>query len=374
MQQAIELAYRGQGLVEPNPMVGCVIAVGDEVIAQGWHARYGGDHAEVAALKNVPQDRQAELAAATLYVTLEPCSHFGKTPPCVKAILDSPIRRVVAARRDPYREVAGAGFEMLREGGVTVEVGVCEDEAALLNAPYDTLLLQNRPWVIAKWAMTLDGKIATHTGDSKWISSAASRAFVHEIRGRVDAIGVGVGTVVADDPMLNARPADDQPAKRQATRVVFDSRAELSPTSKLATTANDLSVLLFVSQSASNSRVNGLEETGCEVVQLAGDGIEQLREAMHELGRRRMTNILVEGGGNLLGRLFDARLIDEVIVFVAPKIIGGKTAVSPISGLGVDKMNSAARIVSMNDPKSPPQWRQLQDDLVIQGRINWETQ
>lgn len=365
MQLALNLARRGEGAVEPNPMVGCVIARGAEVIATGWHASFGGDHAEAAAIKNVPPERQGDLAEATLYVTLEPCSHFGKTPPCCEAILATPIRRVVVARRDPFPEVAGRGLTRLREAGVEVVVGVGDAQAAALIAPFEMLVSQQRPWVIAKWAMTLDGKIAAHTGDSQWISGESSRKLVHELRGKVDAIAVGAGTAGADDPMLSARP----PGPRVATRVVFDSRAELSPASKLATSSSNIPVLIFVGEASDPARRQQLTDTGCEVVVLPDDRALFLREAMLELGRRKMTNLLVEGGGQLLGGLFDADLIDEVMVFVAPKIIGGAGAVSPIAGMGLAEMARAPTIVSPFDHGERAQWRQVEGDLVLHGRI-----
>src|SRR5262245_2742469 len=236
MCHALVLAERGRGVVEPNPLVGAVVVREDTLIGEGWHQRYGGPHAEIHALQAAGEAARG----ATLYVTLEPCCHHGKTPPCTDAILRAGIARVVAAMRDPFPQVSGRGAELLRAVGVAVEMGLCEEAARRLNAPYLTLLTQQRPYVHLKWAMTLDGKIATRTGDSKWISSEASRRRVHELRGRVDGILVGSGTVLADDPLLTARP----PGTRIATRIVLDSQGRTPPTCRLAATAREVPTLV----------------------------------------------------------------------------------------------------------------------------------
>src|SRR5437899_3135810 len=219
MQRALELAERGRGYVEPNPLVGAVIVRGGEAVGEGWHQRFGEAHAEINALAAAG----AAARGASLYITLEPCCHHGKTPPCTDAVLRAGIARVVAAMADPFPQVAGKGAELLRQAGVGVEMGLCEEEARRLNAPYLKLLSRGRPYVHAKWAMSLDGKIATRTGDSKWISNEASRRRVHEPRGRMDAIIAGIGTVLADDPLLTARP----PGPRTPARIILDSRGRL---------------------------------------------------------------------------------------------------------------------------------------------------
>ncbi len=243
MQRALALAAAGQGFVEPNPMVGCVIARGAEIVGEGRHRRFGGDHAEVEALRLVGP----RAAGATLYVTLEPCCHFGKTPPCTGAILAAGVRRVVAAMSDPFPQVAGGGAAELRAAGVEVELGLLEDDARRLNAPYLKLIQRGRPWVIAKWAMTLDGKIATRTGASRWISGAQSRRAVHALRGRMDAIVVGRETALHDDPLLTARP----PGPRTPLRIVLDTRASLRNDSQLVRTAHESPVLIAAGSEAS---------------------------------------------------------------------------------------------------------------------------
>lgn len=360
MERALELAARGRGAVEPNPMVGAVVAHGAEIVGEGFHRRYGGPHAEVEALQ-MAGDR---ARGATLYVSLEPCCHFGKTPPCTQAVVAAGVRRVVAAMSDPFPQVAGKGASELRAAGIVVEIGLFEERARALNAPYLKLLSTGRPWVIAKWAMTLDGKLATRTGDSAWISNEASRAVVHELRGRVDAVIVGAGTARIDDPLLTARPADPHsPGPRTPVRIVVDDRAELSLESKLVRTAREVPVLVAVAANAPREKVESLTAAGVEIVSLhSTTRSARLVELLDELGRRRMTNLLVEGGAMLLGALFDAQLVDEVHAFVAPKIIGGITAPGPIGGDGLARMADALLLDAV-------QWRFLEGDAYLSGHV-----
>ncbi len=325
MVRALELALRGEGYVEPNPMVGCVIAGPGGVVGEGWHRRFGEEHAEIAAI------RAAGPAArgATAYVTLEPCCHTGKTPPCAKALIAAGIRRVVAAQLDPFAAVRGGGFAELAAAGIDVEVGLLEADARRLNAPYLKLLATGRPWLIAKWAMTLDGKIATRTGDSRWITSPGARHIGHALRGRVDAILVGRGTAAADDPLLLARPA----GPRIATRIVLDTCGSLSSESRLVGTTNEGPVLVVVGEQCTQENRARLAAARCEVFVAPGSSpAERLDALLAELGRRRMTNVLVEGGSQLLGSLWDARAIDEIYAFIAPKILGGAAHQAPSPG------------------------------------------
>ncbi len=324
MARALALAERGRGHVEPNPLVGAVVVRDGRPVGEGWHQRYGEAHAEVNALAAAGEAARG----ATLYVTLEPCCHFGKTPPCTDAVIRAGISRVVAAMSDPFPQVAGRGAELLRRAGIAVEVGLGEAEARRLNAPYLKLLATGRPYVHAKWAMTLDGKIATRSGDSKWISNEASRRRAHELRGRMDAIVVGIGTVLADDPLLTARP----PGPRTPVRVVLDHRGRTPPTSKLAQTARDVPTWIVTR----GGTADPLAALGCVVLDLPD--VEAL---LDEMGRRRMTNVLIEGGADVLGRFLDARAIDEVHVFIAPRLIGGLQAKTPIAGAGIEKMADA---------------------------------
>jgi diaminohydroxyphosphoribosylaminopyrimidine deaminase / 5-amino-6-(5-phosphoribosylamino)uracil reductase len=345
MRHAIQLAQRGLGAVEPNPPVGAVIV--DEhlnLISEGWHHRFGGPHAEVHALA-----ASGELArGATLYCTLEPCSHQGKTPPCALAVIAAGIRRVIIGTSDPAPHVDGKGIALLRDAGIEVEVGVFEPEARRLIAPFRRLMLEGRPWVHAKWAMSLDGRIATRTGDSKWISNEQSRATAHELRGRCDAIVVGITTVLQDDPLLTARP----PGPRVAVRVVLDSQARIPLTSQLVRTARDQPVLVATSPQAPTERVQALRAAGVETLALAGTPGDphrpSLRCLLNELGRRRMTHVLLEGGAGVLGSAFDDRLVDECHVFVAPLIIGGQGALSPVGGVGPVRMNDLRTLTSVH--------------------------
>jgi len=352
---SLELAQQGQGAVEPNPLVGCVIVRDGEIVGQGYHQRFGGPHAEVEAL------REAGKAASggDVYVTLEPCCHHGKTGPCTEALIEAGVARVMVGCEDPNPQVTGQGLAALRVAGieVEVEVGVNCEEATRLIAPFAKLITTGRPWVIAKWAMTLDGKIATHTGSSQWISGEASRAVVHELRGRVDAILVGSGTARADDPRLTARP----PGPRTATRIILDSRATLSLESKLMKSVNEAPLLVACTTSASQENRQRLENHGAELLTLPGDNRkEQMTSLLDELGRRQVTNLLVEGGSKVFGTLFDLGAIDEVHAFVAPKLIGGKLAPSPIAGAGLAEMSAALELESMHV-------EMLDHDLHIHG-------
>ena len=334
MQRALDLAAAGRGHVEPNPLVGCVIANGSETVGEGYHRRFGGPHAEIEAL----EDAGSRARGATLYVTLEPCCHSGKTPPCAPAVVSAGIARVVIADRDPFPKVAGGGIAQLRAAGIEVEVGALRDDARRLNAPYLKRLATGLPWVIAKWAMTLDGHTAAHTGDSRWISSPESRAAAHGIRGRVDAIIVGRRTAELDDPLLTARP----PGPRIATRIVLDSKAQLSAESQLVRTLDQAPVLVVTGPDAPEPSVSALTAAGCEVlVTPETDHSARLRWLLAELGRRQMTNVMVEGGATLLGALFDADLVDEVHAFIAPKIIGGATAATAVAGHGLAEVARA---------------------------------
>jgi diaminohydroxyphosphoribosylaminopyrimidine deaminase/5-amino-6-(5-phosphoribosylamino)uracil reductase len=334
MQRALELAARGQGMVEPNPMVGCVLVQEGRIVGEGWHRQFGGPHAEVDALQLAgPAAHQASM-----YVSLEPCCHHGKTPPCVDAILAAGVRRVIVAEQDPFPLVSGGGIARLQQAGVEVAVGLLAEQAKRLNAPFHKLIAMGRPWVIAKWAMSLDGKIATRNGESRWISNETSRAVVHQLRGRVDAILVGRGTVAADNPLLTARPA----GARVATRIILDSNGNLSSDSQLVRTIKDAPVLVVTGADVSEETRKRLTTIGCEILATNGPSwTERLPELLDELGRRRMTNLLVEGGATTLGGFFDLDLVDEVHVFVNPRIIGGNFAPGPVAGIGISQVADA---------------------------------
>lgn len=359
MGRALALAACGQGRVEPNPMVGCVIVRDGKIVGEGFHERFGGPHAEVNALSAAGR----RAAGATAYVTLEPCCHTGKTPPCTQALLQAGIKRVVVATQDPFLQVNGNGLAELCKLGIQCELGLRAAEANWLLAPYRKLHSTCRPWVIAKWAMTLDGKLATRSGDSRWISSEASRGIVHQLRGRVDAIVVGSGTVRADDPLLTARPADFDDLKRAATRVIVDSEVTLPPLCRLVKTAGDAPVLVAAGERADQAACQRLVDAHIEVIRCGGEThAARLESLLEELGRRRMTNVLVEGGSKLLGTLFDIRAVDEVHVFIAPRLAGGAKAPSPFGGAGVERMAEALRLADITI-------EELGGDVYVHGRV-----
>ena len=355
MLRALELAERGRGRVEPNPVVGAVVTQGETVVGEGWHQAFGGPHAEVHALKAAGE----RARGATLYVTLEPCSHFGKTPPCTDAVIAAGISRVVAAMQDPFHQVSGSGFAKLRDAGIKVEVGLCENQAQRINAPFVKLNIVGIPFVIAKWAMTLDGKTATVSGASTYISGDASRAIVHQLRDRVDAVVIGIRTALADDPLLTCR----LPNGRNPRRIIIDTHAQLPLTSKLVKTVADAPVWVACGKSAPADAVSALEDAGCRVILLPElrDGVDV--EALAELlGTERLTNVLVEGGSTVLASFFEAKLVDRVVVFVAPKLLGGKDAPTPIGGRGLQLLEHAYTVA---DAKATP----VGSDLMIEGDV-----
>lgn len=355
MSQALELAQQARGAVEPNPLVGCVIVSNGQIIGQGYHGKFGGPHAEIEALAVAGEAARG----AKIFVTLEPCCHQGKTGPCTAALIAAGVARVVVGCQDPNPQVAGQGLAALRAAGIEVGESELQEQAEQLIAPFAKRILTGRPWVIAKWAMTLDGKIATHTGSSQWISGEASRAVVHKIRGQVDAILVGRGTADADDPLLTARP----PGPRTPTRIVLDSNASLPSSSKLVQSTDAAPLLVACSKSATPANRQRLVDLGAEVLVLAGDTRgEQLTALLDELGRREMTNLLVEGGGQVFGTLLDMQAIDEVHAFIAPKIVGGSTAAAPIAGQGISEMSAALELHTTH-------YEQLGPDLYIHGHV-----
>ncbi|GIW81615.1 MAG: riboflavin biosynthesis protein RibD [Gemmatales bacterium] len=354
MAQALALAERGRGYVEPNPLVGAIVVRDGELVGIGWHERFGGAHAEVGALKAAGSKAQG----ATLYVTLEPCCHHGKTPPCTDAIIAAGIRRVVAALVDPFSQVAGKGIDQLRAAGIRVDVGTCAEQARQLNAPYFKLIQTGTPYVHAKWAMSLDGKIATAAGDSKWISSEESRRVVHELRGRMDAIVVGIGTVLRDDPLLTARPK----GARVPMRIVLDSHGRIPENAQLIRTIDEAPVVLAVTDCPAE-RKDALTRLGCEVWSLSTRfNRPDVTSLLEELGKRKLTNILIEGGAEVFGSFLDARAIDEVHVFVAPKLIGGTEAKSAVGGKGIAQIADALELEDRNVEARGK-------DIVIHGRI-----
>lgn len=367
MQFALELAKRGQGYVEPNPMVGCVVVRQGELIASGFHHRFGGPHAEVIALDRLDAQTVSE---STIYVTLEPCAHYGKTPPCVELLLKNPPARVVIAMEDPFEQVSGLGIGKLKQAGIDVTLGVLGDQARELNAPYLKRLSSRLPWVIAKWAMTLDGAIATSTGDSKWISNEHSRQQVHRLRSRVDAILVGSSTVLADDPMLTARLGAGESVARKAIRVVLDRRFRIGSSSQLVRTARQTPVWVAVNQRVLRSmpqKRSEFEESGVEFLELdvqsAVDASQvELTQVLGSIVSRGGTNVLVEGGAGVLGSFFDAKLVDQVECYIAPRVVGGQDARRAVAGFGVESIARGCEFQSIR-------WDAIDGDLHFSGVV-----
>jgi len=362
MRRALALAERGWGQTAPNPMVGAVVVRDGVVIGEGWHARYGGPHAEVEALHAAG----ARARGATLYVSLEPCNHFGKTPPCTDAILAAGISRVVVAADDPTEKASGRGLGILRDEGVTVDVagGELAARARLSNQAFRKHARTGRPWVLFKSAMTLDGKVATRTGDSKWISSDASRALAHKWRASVDAVVVGIGTALADDPQLTARIEDPEGGTlRQPRRVVFDATARLPLDSKLVTQAHEVPLTVVVSRAAPRQSVDGLQMAGADVIVSVGENEPaRVRSALDQLGEIGVLAVLLEDGPHLAGAFLDAGEVDEVRLFLAPLLLGGSKARDPLEGEGVEKISEALRALTLDCER-------VADDVLISARL-----
>jgi diaminohydroxyphosphoribosylaminopyrimidine deaminase/5-amino-6-(5-phosphoribosylamino)uracil reductase len=361
LARAIDLAGLGGARVSPNPQVGAVIALDGETLGEGWHREAGGPHAEVEAIRSAG-DR--DLTGATLYVSLEPCCHHGRTPPCTDAILEAGIARVVVASDDPSEHANGRGLGILRDDGVEVVVadGDLAERARLLNQPFRKHARTGRPWVLFKSAMSLDGKVATRSGDSKWISGEESRRRVHEWRAQCDGVAVGIGTATTDDPLLTSR-LPDADWIRQPRRIVFDSIATLPLASKLVADARTIPLTVVVSRAASRAATDVLSTHGVDVITATGENEPaRVRSALDQLGAQGITSILLEGGPKLAGAFHDAGEIDEVRLFVAPLLVGGRTARDPLEGEGVDQIADAIRVRGMT---AEP----IGEDLLISARI-----
>lgn len=340
MREALRIARYAEGRTSPNPLVGAVIVRDGRIIAEGWHRKAGTPHAEIHALRMA-----GDLArGATLYVTLEPCSHYGRTGPCAKAVAEAGIARVVVAMQDPNPKVAGRGMEMLRAAGVEVRCGVLAAEAARLNEVFLHWITTGLPFVALKTAMTLDGKIATHTGDSQWITGEASRLRVHELRDRYDAILVGIGTVLHDDPSLTTRLPDRQ--GKHPLRIVLDSMARTPRAAKLLTDGA-APTLIAVTARAPQERVAALRQAGAEVL-VCGEGPRVDAQALLKaLGEREISSVFVEGGGRVNASLLAAGLVDKVYAFVAPKLVGGRDALTPVEGTGAERLSDAVTLTGL---------------------------
>ncbi|WP_080146939.1 bifunctional diaminohydroxyphosphoribosylaminopyrimidine deaminase/5-amino-6-(5-phosphoribosylamino)uracil reductase RibD [Marinilactibacillus piezotolerans] len=355
MNIALVLAEKGKGFTAPNPLVGAVIIKNEKVIGQGYHQKAGGPHAEVHAINNVAES----VEGATMYVTLEPCSHYGKTPPCVDLIIKKKIKRVVVAATDPNPLVSGRGLKKLKEAGIEVTTGVLEQESNHLNEVFNKYITTGFPFVVMKYAMTLDGKIATETGDSKWISSKAARNHAHLLRGYLTGIMVGIDTVLKDDPQLTCRV----PGYLNPTRIVLDSRLRIPEQANLLKDQDHAPTIILTTKKASSEKTKILESRNIEVLTVPElDGRIDLKQAMNVLGERGIDSILLEGGGTLNGAALEAGIVDKVNLYVAPKLIAGEMAISPVRGQGVDNISETFNINKIN-------YQSLGKDLLIEGYL-----
>jgi len=328
MQRALQLARKGMGSTSPNPMVGAVLVYQGKIVGEGYHKRAGSPHAEVEALK----DAKSNTKGTTLYVNLEPCSHYGKTPPCTRAIIDAGIGRVVIAMEDPNPRVCGEGIRSLRESGIEVTIGVLREQALRLNEVFIKYITQKRPFVTAKIAQSVDGKIALSSGDSKWITGPEARKRGHQFRSIYDSIMVGIGTVIADDPKLTARVPDKI---KDPIKIIIDSTARLPPGSNVLKPNGN--VILATAKDPDPRRLQTLEAMGVKIIETSDKGKVNLEELLIKLGELEISSILVEGGPKVLTSLLEKHLIDKLMVFISPKIVGGDGK-SALDYLYIDEM------------------------------------
>ena len=352
MRRVLRLARKGEGRTSPNPMVGAIVVKNGRIVGKGYHARAGEAHAEIIAL-----ERAGEKArGATLYLNLEPCTHYGRTPPCAPRVIEAGVKRVVVGMKDPNPLVRGKGIARLKQAGLEVTVGVLERECRSLNEAFCSYIVKKAPFVILKVAATLDGKIATRTGDSKWISSGASRRLVHRLRNRVDGIVVGIGTILRDNPLLTTRI----PGGRDPLRIVLDSRLRVPERAKILEDSPSR-VIIATTKAAPRRKVERLEERGVRVLILRSRGGRvDLRAFVARLGAMGLTSLMVEGGSRVNGSFLDEGLVDKIVLFIAPKLVGDDRAPGIFRGKGVRKIEEARGLRDVTV-------RRIGGDIVIEG-------
>lgn len=356
MQMAMELAANGHGFVHPNPYVGAVIVKDGRVIGKGWHTCYGKPHAEREAFAALSESAEG----ATMYVTLEPCCHYGKTPPCTEAIIEHKIARVVVGLLDPNPKVGGKGIEILKSAGIEVEYGLLESELREQNRIFLKYITTGMPWVAMKYAMTLDGKIATHTGHSQWVSGEESRMYSQHMRNEFAAIMVGIGTVNADNPMLNCRLSGKV---HHPIRIVADSQASILLDSALVQTAKEYRTIIAHTSKANVAKLEQLQSMGVETLLCKeSDGHIDVVDMLQKLGALKIDSIILEGGGTLNNSFVEAKAIDEVYSFIAPKIVGGANAKSPVEGNGVECMSDALELQNVTVERCG-------NDVLMRGKV-----
>ncbi|MCX8022381.1 MAG: bifunctional diaminohydroxyphosphoribosylaminopyrimidine deaminase/5-amino-6-(5-phosphoribosylamino)uracil reductase RibD [Syntrophorhabdaceae bacterium] len=358
MKMALALARKGMGTTSPNPMVGALLVKGNKIVGKGYHKKAGQPHAEVLAI----EDAKEYAMGSTLYVNLEPCTHFGKTPPCVDAIKKAGIKKVVVAMLDPNPAVNGKGVEALRKAGISVKVGLLEEEAKRLNEAFVVYMEKKRPFFIVKAAASLDGKIATKTCDSKWITNEESRMYVNKLRSTVDGVMVGINTVISDNPLLIPRTARP---KKHPLRIILDSRLRIPLMCDIVKTSDKYRTIVFTSEDSRSDKENRLKSMGVEIVKVKKDENNRvdLRSVCEELYRREILSILVEGGGETNSSILKEGLLDKIIIFYAPIIIGGKNALNIIGGRGIDFLKDAHKI----DITSV---KRFKEDICVEGYVH----
>jgi diaminohydroxyphosphoribosylaminopyrimidine deaminase/5-amino-6-(5-phosphoribosylamino)uracil reductase len=358
MLKALELSQKGIGYTKPNPLVGTVIVKDGKIIGEGYHELYGGNHAEINAFKNATTD----VSGATMYVTLEPCSHYGKTPPCANAIVEKGIKKVVIALKDPNPLVAGKGIKILEDNGIEVVTGILEEECKKTNEIFLKYITIQTPFCIMKTAMTLDGKIATNIGDSKWITNEASRKYVHELRHRVSGIMVGIETVLKDNPSLNTRLENKK--CNDPVRIIVDSRCRIPLDSKVLNIESASKTIIATTELASDSTLNVLRNKGAEIIITPlRDNRVNLCYLMKELGKLKIDSVLLEGGSTLNYSALEQGIVDKVLYFIAPKLIGGKFAKTPIGGEGKLAMKDAILLKNIEVTR-------FHNDIMVEGYLD----
>ncbi|WFD10959.1 bifunctional diaminohydroxyphosphoribosylaminopyrimidine deaminase/5-amino-6-(5-phosphoribosylamino)uracil reductase RibD [Tepidibacter hydrothermalis] len=360
MKRAIELAIKGKGFTSPNPLVGAVIVKEDRIIGEGYHEYYGGPHAEVNAITNACE----EVTGSTMYVTLEPCSHFGKTPPCAQLIIDKKIRKVIIGMKDPNPIVAGNGIKLLRDHGIEVIVGVLEEEIKKMNEIFIKYISTKLPFCILKTAMTLDGKIATSIGDSKWITNEKSREYVHEIRHQVSGIMVGIGTVLQDDPSLTTRLKDKESV--DPVRIIVDTKCRIPLDSKVLNLNSNSRTIIVTTEKADRNKLELIKEKKAEIIitPLKNDQVD-LEYLIQKLGEMEIDSILIEGGSTLNYSILKVGCVDKVISFIAPKIIGGENSKTPVGGAGIAYIKDSIELERI-------EVKMIEQDIMIEGYLGKE--
>ncbi|HBM15148.1 MAG TPA: bifunctional diaminohydroxyphosphoribosylaminopyrimidine deaminase/5-amino-6-(5-phosphoribosylamino)uracil reductase RibD [Lentisphaeria bacterium] len=357
MQMAIDLAKEGWGRTNPNPLVGAVIVKNDRIIGKGYHKAFGSSHAEIEAIKSISEDP----SGSTMYVNLEPCSHYGRTPPCADALVKARFKKIVIGMVDPNPLVSGKGIAILEKNGIEVISGVMEKEAKKLNEIFSKYITRKKPFVIIKSAMTLDGKIASKTGDSKWISNEASRQYVHSIRDRVSSIMIGINTIIHDDPLLTTRLKNKE--GKDSIRIVIDSKGRLPCDAKIIRSSKTAPLILVLAETPSEEKALMFQANNIKVIVCPGrNGRVDLSMLMDELYKLQIDSILIEGGGTLNYSSLESGIVDKIMLFISPKIIGGTEAITVFEGKGKERINEAFSLKNI-------EFKTFEDDILIEGYL-----